>query len=149
MTGQMKKRRIGPKMKNKNITIAELFNRQIENQMLLIENGKYDDFVNQRPIVLPEDNSRLSSYHVQQLISEIGEVLEADKRWKNCRNDKCDLEHKAEEIADCFIVLMNIAMYSNINSDELSEVIKKKLDVVHRRFEDEVATVPSDGYGMI
>lgn len=73
------------------------------------------------------------SYHIQQLMSEIGEVLDADKRWKNFRNQKYDKDAKLEEIADCFIVLMNIAMFSEFSGFELAKAIDKKLNKVSER----------------
>lgn len=44
-------------------------------------------------------------------------------------------QEKAEEIADCFIVLMNIAMFSGFSSEELVETISKKIEVVKERIE--------------
>ena len=73
------------------------------------------------------------SYHVQQLMSEIGEVLDADKRWKNFRNQKYDENAKLEEIADCFIVLMNIAMFSGFDGNRLYDAIEKKINEVSER----------------
>ena len=73
------------------------------------------------------------SYHIQQLMSEIGEVLDADKRWKNFRNQKYDENAKLEEIADCFIVMMNIAMFSGFDGSQLIEAIEKKLHKVSER----------------
>lgn len=113
-----------------------IYNMQIANQSLLVNNGLYDNIKNTS---LPTDNIALSSYHIQQLMSEIGEVLEADKRWKNIRNDKYDPEHKREEIADCFIVLMNIAIFSGINAQTLENAIVNKLEIVRKRFEEKLS----------
>ena len=68
-------------------------------------------------------------------MSEIGEVLEADKRWKSFRNDKYDKDAKADEIADCFIVLMNIAMFSGMSASELYDTISAKIDIVSERIQ--------------
>lgn len=84
-------------------------------------------------IKLPCDNSNIASYHVQQLISEIGEVLSSDKRWKNYRNDFVDMDNKKEEIADCFIALMNIAIYSGMSADELYNIILFKINENFKR----------------
>ncbi len=70
-------------------------------------------------------------------MSEIGEVLNADKRWKNFRNDKYDRKAKVEELADCFIVLMNVAMFSGVDAVELGDAIDEKLDVVSKRIDGE------------
>ena len=97
---------------------------------MLIDNHKY---ANEDSFMVPCDNVSLSSYHIQQLMSEIGEVLDADKRWKNFRNDKYDKEAKVEEIADCFIVLMNVAMFSEISPEMLEESINEKIKIVKER----------------
>lgn len=117
------------------MTFEELYQMQMDNQSLLINNGKYDGISN---ISLPVDNVQLSSYHVQQLVSEIGEVLAADKRWKNIRNDKYDRANKLEEIADCFIVLMNIAIFSGMTADDVEKAIADKLHIVNDRFKESI-----------
>ena len=117
----------------------ELFERQKKNQQDMIKAGLYDDyvdFVTKSEKELPFDYPKLASYHVQQLVSEIGEVLEADKRWKNIRNGKYDKNNKLEELADCFIVLMNIAMYSGFNANDIISGIDSKLNVVEDRIKD-------------
>lgn len=114
-------------------TLADLFKLQQMNQNKMLISGLYDGLKSAGTESAPTDDPRLMSYHVQQLISEVGEVLEADKRWKNFRNRKYDKEGKLEEIADCFIVLMNIAMFSGFSGSELSEAIVKKLDKVYDR----------------
>jgi NTP pyrophosphatase (non-canonical NTP hydrolase) len=115
--------------------LSDIYNMQCVNQQLLIDNGKYDGVTR---MSLPNDNVSLSSYHIQQLVSEIGEVLAADKRWKNLRNDKYDSENKLEEIADCFIVLMNIAIFSGIGAEALEKAIVDKLNVVNARFKESI-----------
>lgn len=123
------------KMNNK-ITFEELFDSQKENQNILIKKGSYNGFASKDVVSVPVDDPRLCSYHVQQLVSEIGEVLESDKRWKNFRNDRFDKNAKLDEIADCFIVMMNVAMYSGFSGDEVAEAIKKKIGVVNQRIGD-------------
>ncbi len=115
------------------ITFEELFNAQLENQNILIEKGSYEGFASKAVELVPADDPRLCSYHVQQLISEIGEVLEADKRWKNFRNSRFDKDAKLDEIADCFIVMMNVSMYSGFSGEEIADAIKRKIDIVHER----------------
>lgn len=116
-----------------NHTMGELFEKQKRNQEVMLEKGKYNDYTFDVPKSLPVDDVKLASYHIQQLMSEIGEVLDADKRWKNFRNEKYDKDAKLEEIADCFIVMMNVAMFSGINADELSKAINEKIDKVYDR----------------
>lgn len=108
----------------KNNSLKALYDSQIEFQKLVNKNIGYEE---KSIVELPSDNPKLVSYHVQQLISEIGEVLSADKRWKNYRNGFVDFENKKEEISDCFIVLMNIAIYSGMSAEELFEQIESKI----------------------
>lgn len=116
-----------------NTTLEKLYNAQLLNQRLLFIKGAYDNFKQDATKAIPCDEVSLSSYHIQQLISEIGEVLECDKRWKNYRNDKFDKDAKLEELADCFIELLNIAMFSNFSAKELSQAIENKIKIVKGR----------------
>ena len=117
-------------MMNGKINFEEIYNKQMQNQNRMLVLGLYE---NENAVELPFDDVKISSYHIQQLISEIGEVLSADKRWKNFRNEKYDKENKLEEIADCFIVLMNIAMFSGISYDMLIEKLNEKVEIVKER----------------
>lgn len=123
-------------------SFVQLFEAQAENQREMLKKGMYDDFVNSIKYEsgfdvyiegLPVDEPKLASYHIQQLVSEIGEVLDADKRWKNFRNDKYDKNSKLEELADCFIVLMNICMFSGISAEDLEKAIADKENTIMRR----------------
>lgn len=115
------------------LTLQDLFNRQMANQSKMLQDGMYDMFKSESTHSIPVDDVRLMSYHIQQLMSEIGEVLDADKRWKNFRNQKYDENAKLEEIADCFIVMMNVAMFSGFDSNQLVDAIDKKLTKVSER----------------
>lgn len=117
----------------KDTTLEKLYNAQLLNQRLLFIKGAYDNFKHDTTKSVPCDDVSLSSYHIQQLMSEIGEVLECDKRWKNYRNDKFDKDAKLEELADCFIELLNIAMFSNFSAKELSQAIENKIKIVKER----------------
>ena len=124
------------KMNNKDssdMTLNELFVQQMVNQDKMLDMGLYNDYKMNGTESVPVDDIRLASYHIQHLMSEIGEVLDADKRWKNFRNEKYDKNAKLEEIADCFIILMNSSMFSGIDGRELSKAIKAKLDKVSKR----------------
>lgn len=112
---------------------ADLFDLQQVNQNAMLRSGMYNGLKSAGTERVPVDDARLMSYHIQQLISEIGEVLDADKRWKNFRNRKYDKDAKLEEIADCFIVMMNIAMFSGFDGTEVVDAIKKKLNEVSER----------------
>ena len=115
-----------------------MFIKQAENQRNMFEKGMYNGFSDNdgKFTELPIDDPKLSSYHIQQLVSEIGEVLEADKRWKNFRNDAYDKDAKLDEIADCFIVLMNIAMFSGFDSVDIYDAVCNKIEEVSIRISD-------------
>lgn len=123
------------------ISFGSAFMKQLRNQQALVDKHTYDDYMSSNDYFelidcdasLPYDSVQLCSYHVQQLVSEIGEVLDADKRWKNFRNEKYDPDAKLDEIADCIIVLMNIAIFSGFNATDVMSAVNTKLDVVSRR----------------
>lgn len=107
-----------------------LFDEQVNFQQMLLDSGKYDNFTDNAKKRLPVDDVRLFSYHMQQIMSELGEVLAADKRWKSHRNETSSemLEHKKEELADCLIVFMNLCIFSGISSREILEVVARKIN---------------------
>ena len=123
------------------VSFGSAFAKQLRNQQALVDKHTYDDYMSSNDYFelidcdasLPYDSVQLCSYHVQQLVSEIGEVLDADKRWKNFRNEKYDPDAKLDEIADCMIVLMNIAIFSGFNATDMMSAVNAKLDVVSRR----------------
>ena len=122
-----------------NNSFDALFDSQAENQRMMFDKGMYDGFTNKvldKYTELPIDEPKLASYHIQQLVSEIGEVLESDKRWKNFRNGHYDRNAKLEEVADCFIVLMNISMFSGFSADEVYNAISSKIVEVGIRISD-------------
>lgn len=121
------------KMKTNLLSLQDLFNVQKIIQSKMLQDGMYDAFKSEGTTIIPTDDVKLMSYHIQQLMSEIGEVLDADKRWKNFRNQKYDENAKLEEIADCFIVMMNIAMFSGFDGFQLTKAIEEKLGKILER----------------
>ena len=132
-TGAMMKMTTRIGKTNNSVTLQGLFRHQVANQGKMLHDGMYDMFKSENTVSIPVDDVKLMSYHVQQLMSEIGEILDADKRWKNFRNQKYDEKAKLEEIADCFIVLMNIAMFSGFDGIQLTDAIVNKLNEVSDR----------------
>ena len=61
-----------------NYSFHNMFLKQAENQRNMFEKGMYNGFSDNdgKFTELPIDDPKLSSYHIQQLVSEIGEVLE-------------------------------------------------------------------------
>lgn len=125
------------------VSFENAFKKQIRNQQTLVDKHMYDDYMSSNDyyelvysgVGLPYDSVQLCSYHIQQLVSEIGEVLDADKRWKNFRNEKYDPDAKLDEIADCMIVLMNLAIFSGFNATDVMSAVSAKLDVVSDRID--------------
>lgn len=68
---------------------------------------------------LPVDSVPDFHYSITALVGEIGEVLEADKRWKNARADKYDKNAKLEELVDCMAFLVNTCLYSGFDYKEV------------------------------
>lgn len=116
-------------------SIVDLYELQKQNQQKMIDNGSYEDFRWTNEKQIPFDDVGLFSYQIQQLMSELGEVLQADKRWKNFRNNNLDVDNKLVEISDCFIVLLNIAMFSGISAEQLGCAVYNKIKEVNKRIE--------------
>lgn len=107
-----------------NKTLKDFYEAQIKFQEII--NKKYG-YANESITNIPCDNIYAASYHIQAMAEEFGELVKSDKRWKNLRNSHYDKENKLEELSDCFITLMNIAMFSDITADELVDSLNKKM----------------------
>lgn len=103
-----------------NKELKSLFERQKIFQSILND----DD-----PNEYPRDDVQLFSTSTLLAVEEIGELLKADKRWRSFRGDKFDSINKSEEMADIFIVFMNILMYSGMSIDDLMDAVSEKIDI--------------------
>ena len=103
-------------MTNGKLDFAALFNHQLAFQALITGEKS-----------LPKDSVRWFSYHVQAMVEEMGEVLRADKRWKTHRNVFYDENNKMEEIADMFITILNLAIFSGLDAQSLYDVVSAKM----------------------
>ena len=114
---------------------SEIYSKQVQFQKDVINKKGYNCLTSKEAanMTLPVDNVDLASYHVQALIGEIGEILQADKRWKNYRDDKVDLVNKQEEIADAIIFVMNIAIFSCLSASDFEKVILAKIEENNKR----------------
>lgn len=118
-----------------NNSFDDLFNKQMLFQEKVLQLKPYDS---QDEIVkLPCDSVPISSYHLQAMAEEFGELVKSDKRWKNYRNTHFDKSNKLEELADCFITLFNIAMYSDIDAVTLYDAIYEKISTNNKRLTGE------------
>ena len=122
-------------MKNgKKSNFEDLFKRQVEYQkdVMSFEYG----FEESKPN-LPQDNVSFFQYHMSAMVEELGEVLKSDKRWKTHRNSRFIPEEKLDELADVFITLMNLCIFSGFDSEKISSEVDKKIDENIRRLNQE------------
>lgn len=74
------------------------------------------------------DMPKQMSESILGLLCEAGEVLQADQRWKtNGRSTYYNRSEKVEELADCFIFLINACLYSDVSSFEIMNAISDKI----------------------
>lgn len=87
-------------------------------------------------VKLPNDRPDLISHYSLGLVSEIGEVLQADKRWKNLTGgDNKTHNHKEvrEELSDCLLYFINLVMACNIGVDEFFDSFIATQNKVRKR----------------
>lgn len=104
------------------ITLSKMFNMQSKLQAAMFG---YD---------LPSDSVEDFKYSVLALIGELGEVLEADKRWKNIRNYKYDREGKLDELVDCMAFMLNMILFSGFTVEEFTKAFVTKNNRNFERF---------------
>lgn len=83
---------------------------------------------------LPIESPKWYEYHIKGMIEGLGKLMKSDKRWKTHRNEAYDRDNKLEEIADIFIEVMNLAMFSGIGAEELSVAVIEKISENMRKF---------------
>lgn len=95
-------------------------------------------------IELPDDRPDLINTHALGLFTEVGEVLQADKRWKPWRKDAtCDKEEVKKELADCWAFLINLTLVCGIDVNDMfdyfllkhNEVMNRNDMVIHTKKE--------------
>ena len=74
----------------------------------------------------PIDSVEDFHYSITALVAEIGEVLTADRRWKNARNAYFEKDEKLEELVDCMAFLINAVLYSGFDSETFYNAFAKK-----------------------
>ena len=100
--------------KASSLSMAELFELQAKLQECMFEN------------TLPTDSVEDFKYSILALIGELGEVLDADRRWKNIRKGTYNREAKLDELVDCMAFLLNAILYSGYTPEEFEKEFKKK-----------------------
>lgn len=103
--------------------LVEMFNAQYELQKLITGIDK------------PVDSVKDFHYSMTALVTEIGEVFSADKRWKTHRNDKYNRVNKLEELTDCMAFLVNAIIYSGFDPYEFYTAFVEKHKVNMARLE--------------
>lgn len=93
---------------------------------------------------LPVDSVEDFKYSVLALIGELGEVLEADKRWKNVRNGKYDREGKLDELVDCMAFMVNMVLFSGFTAEEFNRAFATKNNRNFERFYKEKESKQSE-----
>lgn len=139
----------------------KLYDLMLMNQKYMLSGGLYDECImtkvppkhvgycgevdcascDMQELCLPWNVPQVAAYNVLHLTSEVSEILQADKRWKSIRKDHVDMQNKAEEIADCFICLFNVAIWSGMDAQDLLGAIINKAQIYTERIEDEVKKV--------
>lgn len=108
----------------------DMYQMQVDFQNTLVEDGYAGLAEN---ITLPADDINIFKYSVLHLISELGEVLEADKRWKTSRNIKFVEGDKKKELIDCLIIVFNMLISSGMQADEIVALYRQKVKENYNR----------------
>lgn len=121
-----------PEMPMKDMKVSDLFMMQVRLQKAMFDHN------------IPSDSVEDFKYSVLALIGELGEVLEADKRWKNIRNGKYDREGKLDELVDCMAFMVNMVLFSGFTTEEFNEAFVTKNSRNFERFYKEEASKKSE-----
>ena len=102
-------------MTNNQDSLVQMFNKQKEFQKLLTG------------VELPKVDYTQLNYTMTALLAELGEVLQADKNWKNWKKTKTEVnrEDLLDEIVDVYHVIINMTLYLGFDAN----------DVINRFFE--------------
>ena len=97
-----------------NFPIKELFEEQMQLQKCMFGT------------TLPIDSVEDFKYSILALIGELGEVLDADRRWKNVRKGWYNRDSKLDELVDCMAFLINAILYSGYSAEEFTQKFVSK-----------------------
>ena len=82
---------------------------------------------------LPKHDGQLFSTYMLGLESEVGEVLQADKTWKPFHKGDRDPQAVKQELADCFLFLINAALAQGMSAWDMLDEMRKKQVIVEER----------------
>lgn len=119
--------RMNGKMKS---SFIELYNKQIDFQQRILDEKVKEG---KPSFALPQDDIDWFTYHMRAMVEELGEVTKADKRWKTHRNENFNQEEKVDELADVFITVMNLAIYSGLSGQDMYNAIEEKIEENNER----------------
>lgn len=108
-----------------NETMENIFKKQIELQKIAFNKE------------LPNHEPELISYFALGLVGEVGEVLQADKTWKPFNKGIRDEWLTLEELADCWLFLINLTLAEGYDCREIKEMILDKQAIVFERIKKE------------
>lgn len=109
-----------------NNQLKELFDKQIDFQKQLCLTGKVNA---EYDTIGTKDDLDNYKYHLLAMTEELGELVKSDKRWKNLRNKHYDKINKMEELADVFITLINLCIYSGVSYHQLFVATDNKMSI--------------------
>ena len=101
-----------------------LFNKQIIFQSIINDDNPND---------YPCDDVQRYSANALLMVEELGELLKEDKRWRTFRGEDYNEKNKEAELADIFIVFMNLCLFSQVDSETLINAVENKMDKNMRR----------------
>lgn len=134
----MKTTTMNGKMKSKD-WLETLFNRQIIFQSIINDDNP-DDY--------PCDDVQRYSANTLLMVEELGELLKEDKRWRTFRGEDYDEKNKEEELADIFIVFMNLCLFSQVDAETLIGAVENKMHKNMKRAMDFVKDSEREGYKL-
>lgn len=117
-------------MKNKKVSFKKIFKKQIKFQKKVLYKRSHQN------VDIPCDNLDWFKYHILAMVEELGEVMKSDKRWKTHRNERYDKQEKIDELADVFITLINILIFSGFNANDILEAVDKKIKENSKRLKE-------------
>ena len=97
-------------MTNNQDSLVQMFEKQKEFQKLLTG------------IELPKKDYTQLNYTMTALIAELGEVLQADKNWKNWKRTKdanVDREALLDEVVDVYHFIINMTLYLGFDANDV------------------------------
>lgn len=101
----------------------------------------YQEKLNGSEVFGKEDPQKFADSMLGMFV-EGGEALHEDERWKvGIRNHKYDRDKKVEELADCFLFLLNALIFSEIGCNEFLRAVEKKQNINLERLKEKVGGI--------